>query len=171
MALGGGPIGISLEGGHGQAPAAHGEAGSGQEAREVVAVAHQQHPPEGRRGGRRVGQPGGKGSELAGGILAAAIEEEGPGACAEALGGGGLAGEGAAEEEQGPGTALEGGIEAVVAVKHHHQGGAAGGGQGRAEKGPEAPEGGSGDGEGAGDSAAEVSERGRCLEGGKTQPA
>ena len=154
MALSGGPVGVCQKGGHGETPAAEGKAGSGQEAWDVVAVTHQKHPAEGRKGSRRVGQPGGKGGELAGGILAAAIDEEGPGAGAEALGGGGLAGEGTAEQKQGTAGALKGGIEAVVAVEHHHQGGATGGSEGRAHQGPEQPESGDGDGEGAGGGAA-----------------
>jgi hypothetical protein len=129
VALSGRPVGIGGEGGQGEAPAAEGAAGSGQEAGEVVAVAHEQRAAEGRKGSGRLGEPVGESRELAGGILAAAINEEGPGASAVELGGSGLAGEGAAEEEQGPGGALKGGIEAVVAVKHHHEGGAAGGGQ------------------------------------------
>jgi len=154
MAQSGGPVGVCQKGGHGETPAAEGKAGSGQEAWDVVAVTHQKHPAEGRKGSRRVGQPGGKGGELAGGILAAAIDEEGPGAGAEALGGGGLAGEGTAEQEQGTAGALKGGIEAVVAVEHNHQGGATGWSEGRAHQGPEQPESGDGDGEGAGGGAA-----------------
>ena len=150
MALSGRPVGVGQQGGHGEAPAAEGKAGSGQEAWDVVAVTHQKHPAEGRHGSRRVSEPGGEGGELAGGILAAAVDEERPGAGAKALGGGGLAGEGAAEQKQGTAGALKGGIEAVVAVEHHHQGGARGGSEGRADQGPEQPEGGGGDREGAG---------------------
>lgn len=167
MALGGGPIRIGEQVGHGEAPAAHGEASSGQEAGDVVAVAHQQHLADGRRGDRRASQPGGEGGELAGGILATAIDEKGPGAGAAALGSGGLAGEGAAEQEKGPAGALEGRIEAVVAVKHHHQGGAAGGGKGRAEQGPKEPEGGGGEGEGGRGGAVRMTGRRRGLGGGK----
>jgi len=134
-------VGINGQGTGGEALAAQGEARRGKEAGEVMAVAHQQHAAEGRQVVRRTLQPGREGGELAGGILAATVDVEGPATSASALGGCGLAGEGAAEEEQGAARLRQGRIQPVIAVKHHHQRGAGSGCHRWAEEGPEEPEG------------------------------